>query len=82
MRARIFYGMNITDLKRGERGVVTSVELSPALRERLRTLNIRSGGVVRVLKVSFFKKTYLVQAVGSRVALSEEVASCVGVKKV
>ncbi len=74
--------MDLTVLKRGERGVVTTVELSPQIRERLRTLNIRPGGVVHVLKVSFFKKTYLIQAMGSRVALSKEVAACVRVRKV
>ena len=73
--------MDITDLKRGERGVVTEVDLSPPLRERLRTLDIRPGGVVRVLKISFFKKTYLLQAMGSRVALSREVAACVRIRK-
>lgn len=74
--------MNITDLKRGDRGIVTAVEVAPRLKERLRTLNVRSGCVVRVLKVSFFKKTYLLQASGSRLAVSKEVASCVCVRKV
>lgn len=79
---RIFYGMNITDLKRGDRAIVSAVECSPRLKERLRTLNVRAGGVIRILKVSFFKKTFLLQAGGSRVALSREVALCVGVRKV
>ncbi len=74
--------MSISDLRRGERGIVLSVELPSALRERLRTLNVRPGGAVRVLKVSFFKKTFLLQAMGSRVALSREVAACVRIKKV
>ena len=74
--------MNVTDLKRSERAIVTSVEVSPQLKERLRTLNVRPGGVIRILKVSFFKKTYLLQAGGSRVALSREVAHCVYVRKV
>ncbi len=73
--------MNITDLNRGERAVVTSIDLSEPLRERLRTLDLRPGGVVRILKVSFFKKTYLLQAMGSRVALSREVACCISVRK-
>ncbi len=74
--------MNITDMKQGERAVILSVECSPRLKERLRTLNLHAGGVVRVQKVSFFKKTFLVQAGGSRVVLGREVARCVGVRKV
>lgn len=74
--------MNITNLRSGERGIVTSVECSPALKERLRSLNVRSGGVIRLKKVSFFKKTYLIQAMGSQIALRKEVAVCVNIRKV
>lgn len=74
--------MDITQLKRGERGVVLTVQTSPRLKERLRALGVSAGGVVHVLKVSFRKKTFLVQAGGSRVALGKEVAACIGVRKV
>lgn len=73
--------MNITDLGLGERGIVLAVDCEQSVKERLRALNIRSGGVVRILKVSFFKKTYLLQAGVSRVALRREVAACVTVRK-
>ena len=73
--------MNITELKPGERGLVENVTCKEALKERLRSLHIRTGGYVRLLKVSFFKKTYLVQAGGSRVALRKDVAACVEIKK-
>ncbi len=74
--------MNITDLKCGERGIVTGVECEAPLKERLSALNIRSGGVVRLLKVSYFKKTFFLQSGGSRLALRREVAVCVSIKKV
>ncbi len=74
--------MNITDLKRGDRAIVSAVVCSPRLKERLRTLGVRAGGVLRVLKVSFFKKTYLLQAGGNRLAVRREVAECVSVRKV
>ncbi len=74
--------MDITGLKRGERGVVLAVLLPPKIKERLRSLNVRTGSVVRVLRISFFKRTYLLQAGGSRVALSGEAASCVQIRKV
>ncbi len=73
--------MNITGLKQGERGIVTAVSCEPALKERLRTLNVRAGGVVRVLKVSLFKKTYLLSAGGTKVALRKEVAECIAVRR-
>lgn len=74
--------MDITRLKRGERGVILLVSCEPALKERLRSLNIRAGGVVRLLKVSLFKRTFVVQAGGSRIAIRKEVAECVKLRKV
>lgn len=74
--------MNITDLNKGERAIVLSVDCAAPVRERLRTLNIRPGGVVRVLKVSLFKRTYLLMAGGSEVALRREVAQCVRLRRV
>lgn len=74
--------MDITDMKRGERALVSLVSCSPALKERLRTLNVRAGGVVRLLKVSFFKKTYLLSAGGTKLAVRREVAKCILIRKV
>ena len=73
--------MDITLLKRGERGIVQSVSSAAPLKERLRSLNIRPGASVLLVKTSFFKKTFLVQAGGSLIALRKEVATCVSVKK-
>ena len=73
--------MNLTQLPCGERAIVTAVECAAPLKERLRSLNIHAGGVVRLIKISFFKKTYLVQAGGSQVALRKEVAQCVAVRR-
>ena len=57
------------------------VSCGAELKERLRSLNICAGGAVELLKVSFLKKTYLVQAGGSLIALRKEVAECVNVQK-
>ena len=73
--------MNITDLHCGERGVVLEVSSPEPLQGRLRSLNIRSGSAIRLLKVSFFKKTFLIQAGGSKIALRKEVAACVSIRK-
>lgn len=74
--------MNITDLQRGERGVVLNVACAAPLKERLRSLNVRTGGVIRVLKVSWLKRTYLLQAGGSKLAIRREVARCVTIRRV
>ena len=79
---RIFIIMNITDLQIGERGEVLAVSCEEALKERLRSLNIHKEAVLRLVKISFFKKTYLMQAGGSLVALRREVAQCVEIRKV
>ena len=77
---RIFYGMDITQLKRGERAVILSVEAPATLKERLSALNLRTGAEVFLLKTSLFKRTYLVRA-GSVVALRREVAQCVKITR-
>ena len=66
--------MNICELKKGERAVVLKVEHPDPVRERLRYLGIYTGAKIVLLKASFFKKTYLVQAGGAKVALGREVA--------
>lgn len=72
--------MDITDLQCGERAVVASVEAPAPLKERLRALNIRTGEALVLLRVSPFRRTYLVQA-GSTVAIRREVAQCVKLRK-
>ena len=79
--ARIFISMNITQLSCGERAIITSVECPSTLKERLRSLNIREGAAVTLVKISFFKKTYLIKASGSSIAVRREVAECVSVTK-
>ena len=66
--------MNICGMKAGERAQVVSVEFDDKVRERLRYLGILAGAEILLLKVSFFKKTYLVQAGSAKVALGREVA--------
>ncbi len=77
---RIFYTMTICDLVPGERAVIAAVKAPARIKERLRALNIRPTADVLLLKVSFFKKTYLVQA-GSMVVLRREAAECVIIRK-
>ncbi len=63
---RIFYIMNVCDMK--------AVVLSDGVRERLRYLNVTAGAPLVLLKVSFFKKTYLIQARSAKLAIGREVA--------
>ncbi len=66
--------MTICDMKRGESAVVLKVELSRELRERMLSFRIHAGAKITMLKVSPFKKTYLLQAGSSRVALARDAA--------
>ncbi len=67
--------MNLCDLKRGKSAVVLKVTQDEAVRERLRALGIYTGAKIRLLKVSLFKRTFLLQAGSSKVALGREVAA-------
>ncbi len=66
--------MVVSDLKKGERAVVLRVDASPALKERLRMLDISTGANIVVFRVSPFRATYLVGAGSAKVALRREVA--------
>ena len=71
--------MTILDMKRGNTAVVLRVLHEENVRERLRALGIYTGAKVRLEKISFLKKTYLLTADGCRVALGREVAAGVRV---
>lgn len=82
MPVRIFYGMDLTELKRGAHAVVLKVDLPASVRERLRALGIFTGAKICLLKISWLKKTFLVQAGESRVALGRQAAAAIRVWKV
>lgn len=66
--------MTVCDMKAGEEAEVLKVELTDEVRERLRYLGVSAGAPITLLKVSLFKKTYLVQAQSARLAVGREVA--------
>lgn len=66
--------MNICDMKAGEVATVERVALSDGVRERLRYLNVTAGAPVVLLKTSFFKKTFFIQARSAKIAVGREVA--------
>ena len=71
--------MTVCDLKKGERAVVIKVELQDEERARLRYLNVYTGAKISVLKVSRFKKIWVLQAKSAKFALSRDVAQGVRV---
>lgn len=73
--------MNVSELKRGERGVVIKVELPMLLKERLRSLGIFTGSKFIVLRCSLRKKVFLIQTGGAKVALDNELAEGIKVLK-
>ena len=66
--------MSVCDMKTGEKAAVKEVELPAQVRERLRYLGITAGAQIVLLKVSFFKNTYLIQAQSAKIAIGREVA--------
>lgn len=58
----------------GEEVTVEKIELADGVRERLKYLNVTAGAPLVLLKVSFFKKTYLIQARSAKIAIGREVA--------
>ena len=61
-------------MKAGEAGTIEKVELSKEVCQRLRYLGVAAGESITLLKVSFFKKTFFVQARSARIAIGREVA--------
>lgn len=80
-RVRIFYFMNLTQLLKGESAEIVSVSCEKELKERLFSLGIRPKQTLRLVKISKFRKTYLVLAAGNQIALCREVAQCVTLHK-
>lgn len=78
---RIFYSMNVCDMKAGERAQVLQVKLEEPVRQRLRYLGIAAGAELALLKISLFKKTYFVQAQSAKLAIGREVAEGISVCK-
>ncbi len=70
-----FISMNICDMERGDVAVVLSVCAEKALRERLKVLGIYAGARIKLLKTSFFRKTFLLSSASGKVALGKSVAS-------
>ena len=66
--------MSVCDMKKGDRARVEGVELPAKVRERLFYLGVAAGAPIVLLKVSFFKKTYFIQARSAKIAIGREVA--------
>lgn len=71
--------MTVCDMRRGDRAVVLNVTQEESVKERLRALGVFSGANVRLVRVSLFKKTYLLQTSSAKVAMGRDVAEGVRV---
>ncbi len=74
--------MTIGDLQRGDRALVLKVDLEGELREKLLSLQIHAGAKIAVLKVSPFRRVFVVQAGSGKIAVGREVADGVRVWKI
>ena len=73
--------MNITDLKIGEEATITKVKALEPIRGRLYAMGIAKGNKIRLLDHTLKKQTWEVDVEGTRVALRDEEARAVEVKK-
>lgn len=71
--------MTLNELKRGDSAVVLRTDVPSPIRERLRSLNVYPNAKITVVKVSPMKKTYLLQAGNSQVAMLREIAAMIRV---
>ena len=69
--------MTLNELKRGDSAVVLRTDVPSPIRERLRSLNVYPNAKITVVKVSPMKKTYLLQAGNSQVAMRREIADII-----
>ncbi len=74
--------MTICDMKKGETALVLSVAADPALRERMKILGIYAGARIKLLKTSFFRKTFLLSTGTGRAAIGKSVAGGVNTCRV
>ncbi len=73
--------MRLNELKIGESGVVKKVYAKEPLKSRLFAFGIAKGQRVKVLKHTLAKNTYEIEIGNTKVALREEEAAEIEVKK-
>ena len=66
--------MTLNSLKIGEYAKVKRVSTDGLTRERLKMLNVFVGAKIRLLKSSFFGRTYLIVADGVRLGIRKSTA--------
>lgn len=71
--------MMLHELKRGDSAVILRTDVPSPIRERMRSLGVYPNAKITMLKVSPFKKTYLLQAGSSQVAMRREIAALIRV---
>lgn len=74
-----FIVMSICDLNRGEAALVLSVAGEGPLKKRLNILGVYAGARIFLLRVSLFKRTFLLSTGSGKVALGRSVAAGVRV---
>ena len=72
--------MSVFDLKQGETGVITKIELSGGARERLYSLGIREGEKIEVISFSLLKSSVLISCAAVRVGIRKSIARKIEVK--
>ena len=72
--------MSVYDLKMGECGKITKINLGGGARARLTALGIKVGETVEVLSFSLFKSSVLISCAAVRVGLRKSIAKNIEVQ--
>lgn len=72
--------MTLNELKKGERAVVLTVNLSLLVKERLRALGVFTGEKLLILKISRRKKVFVIQALGCGTKTAIDLETAAGIK--
>jgi ferrous iron transport protein A len=73
---------SLAEMRKGEKGVIRSIDADSELRNRLHSFGIIPGETLEVKECSLAKKTMNIEVEGTQIALRDEEAEKISVKKI
>ena len=73
--------MKLSELAAGDTAEIVSVQCGEALAERLKTLNVSTGKIVKVLRLAPFRGGEMLEAEGVRLSIRRSLAEKVIVRR-
>lgn len=73
--------MNLSELKKGEKAKITSINSDSILKSRLSSFGITKGATVNVIEYTIAKNTIEVQINNTKIALRQSEAKLIDIEK-